>query len=97
MLLPEDVVVLARPNPATAPLASTFTVYCPSKVPSALALAVNCCSTVTPVPPALSNLAVKPFTVLDAALADPAALVSDVAAFEAKVDASPAVVVAVFA
>jgi len=58
---------------------------------------VNCCSTVTPVPPALSNLAVSPFTVLAAAVAEPSAAVAEVAALEAKVDASPALVVAVFA
>jgi hypothetical protein len=97
MLLPDGVVVLARPNPATAPLASTLTVYCPSRVPSEDAFAVNCCSTVTPVPPALLSLAVNPLTVLAAAVAEPLALLSERAALLANVDACDALVVAVLA
>lgn len=89
--------MLAKPKPATAPLASILTVYCPSRVPNEEAFAENCCSTVTPVPPALLSLAVSPLTVLAAAVADPSALEAEVAALLANVDACAALVVAVLA
>ena len=41
-----------------------------------LALAEYACSTVTPVPPVLFNLAVNPLTVDDAAVAEPSAAVA---------------------
>ena len=97
VIFPAAFEVLANPKPATAPLVSILTVYCPARVPSEDAFAVNCCSTVTPVPPALFNLAVNPLTVLAAAVAEPSALEAEVAALLANVDACAALVVAVFA
>ena len=46
-------------------------------------------------PPALSNLAVKPFTVFEAADANPSASEAELAELAANVDASPALVVAI--
>jgi hypothetical protein len=102
--VPKLVVVLANPNPATAPFASIFTVYWPSRLvmsPVFCAVAEYASSIVTALPEPVSftslSLAVSPLTVLAAAAADPLALEAEVAALLANVDASAALVVAVFA